>query len=230
MRLVAAAILAFAAACSSSSGGNPPLDAGARDATAAAPDAGTDTGSATSDAGSTVDADGEAACPSGNAATGGVGGSSFAPQSAAAFSDFEASGSPQQVTVVVSSSTTTCAVVQSQWSTAALAPSLEELVLTLGAYSTTTGSPVALTTGTYTPQGAARQVQAVFTAYDASCSSSTALEATGQVVLCSAGPAYAGSFDLHFGASHVSGTFSAASCAVDWDAGAPADAGATCHP
>jgi hypothetical protein len=155
-------------------------------------------------------------------------GAPFGPQSAAAFSDFEASGNLAEVTVVIASTATTCTMVQSQWATAALTPSVDELVLTLGAYSTTSGAPVALTPGTYTPTGAARQVGAVFVSYDASCASSTALEATGQVVLCGAGPTYSGTFDLHFGASHVSGTFSAPACAVDWDAGAPADAGATC--
>jgi len=82
-------------------------------------------------------------------------------------------------------------------------------------------SPPVTTPGTF-QVGSPGAVEATWSVYDASCNATPTNATAGSVTLTAVTPArITGTFDLNFGTDHVSGSFSAASCAATADASAP---------
>jgi hypothetical protein len=213
-------LLVVAAACSSSSGGHgTPADGGVTDGT-------TDTGASDTAAGDHSSGDTGSGCPaSTNTVSGTVSGVTLTPMSAAAFLGLADASYPNQATIVIANVPDICAVIRSLFAhPSQLAANLDQLLFTLGETSATAG-PV--TVGTYTPTSTPDELTAQFESFDATCQPTGDAgvggveQTSGQVVLCTAGPTYSGTFDLIFGADHITGTFSAPLCEVAADAGAP---------
>jgi hypothetical protein len=231
---VAFLALSAVSACSSSSSHSTPGDGGASDGsidTGNSNDTGTTSDTGSVDGPSSGDApsvEGGGSCPTTNTVTGTVGNQTLAPGGAMAALGLSDASYPNQATIVIANVSGVCALTQML----AVNPShqtanLVYLSLTLGATSSAAG-PV--TPGTYTPTTMVNQLTATFGSTDATCQTAAQEETAGQVVLCSAGATFAGTFDLTFGADHVTGTFAAPFCNIDIDGGVPDDGGTTCSP
>jgi len=164
--------------------------------------------------------------------TGTLSGRTLSPAHAVALKGVDDSSYPNQISVFIANQADPCALVQSlAGDPNAQKANLLDLILVLG--ETDANGP-AVTPGTYTPSTMPDELTAGYTSLDANCQGPQTEETAGSVTVTAAGASYVGTFDLTFGADHVTGSFDAPLCALNLDGGAggsgAGDGGTVCQP
>ncbi len=160
--------------------------------------------------------------------TGTLSGRTLSPARAVALEGADDPSYPNQISIFIANQADPCALLQSLGADpGAQQANLLDLILVLG--ETDANGP-AVTPGTYTPTTMPDELTAGYTSLDASCQGSDNEETAGSVTVTAAGASYVGTFDLTFGADHVTGSFDAPLCALSLDGGTSGDGGTTCQP
>jgi hypothetical protein len=166
--------------------------------------------------------------PSSATVTGTLAGRTLSPAYAIALKGVDDASYPNQISIFIANQPNLCALAQSQASNPnTQKANMLDLILVLGE---TNASGPAVTPGTYTPSTMPDELTAGYTSLDANCMGADSEETAGSVTVTAAGASFAGTFDLTFGADHVTGSFDAPLCDLSLDGGSASDAGMVCQP